>query len=641
MAQQDVSIAIKAKDEASAAVGRVAREFIGLKGSIDAIGAMQGVLAFAGIGAAAAGAALGVYKLSTSLAQSVEEMDLVRGTTGATLAQVQVLRRAFENTGLGAQRADMMLAYMSKSMGQNSKVLKDMGITTRDAFEGLMQFAEKLSEVSDAGNRAAVLQAVLGKSWKDGSRALQNLRGQLDEISGVYKRFGALLTDDVAGGAYDLDARLDNLNTTLDALKTAFALRLVPAVTATIEELDALIAILTKLGNIPGIKEALQMFGEALDDIRPTRVKAEFDELAARIKVVEIAFRDGEKAARDFAAAQGLGQFRGFGGGSSGGKGGGASWAGGDGTKGSKTYETGMVVVGEDEDGNPIFGYSPKKTGKGAAADPREKRLEDIRSLLRVSAADAAIYLGILEDIETKARANKLMTDVFGVSMDAGARRDDIQLRDPSMNAEDITARIMRPQTDPLKVSAPVLELQRQLEEKQRALLATFPAMSEAMIEVGITWGETVDSVLSASAILNDGFAALWDGLQSGFSTVFANLGNKAQTFRGAMKTIFSALVQEILAMLARMAAAQVFKIALSLATGVPTVAIMPSPGLDNLPLPTATVGPPGMGTASANGGTTVININAINARDVALAMMSPRGEFRRAEASLSLAGAY
>jgi len=77
---------------------------------------------------------------------------------------------------------------------------------------------------------------------------------------------------------------------------------------------------------------------------------------------------------------------------------------------------------------------------------------------------------------------------------------------------------------------------------------------------------DMVDGVLDASNILGETLNAVWASLQDSLTSVFQGLLTQGQTFRGAMSQIFRGLVDTLLAELARLAAAAVFKLFLKLA---------------------------------------------------------------------------
>ena len=172
-----------------------------------------------------------------------------------------------------------------------------------------------------------------------------------------------------------------------------------------------------------------------------------------------------------------------------------------------------------------------------AKESPRAKRLEEIRTLLNLSAVAAERVLQRLEAIEGHKKAQQIL-DALHDARPIEQRLEEAAAFTPQqMNRRGVTGAP--------DVATAVDDL-RKVPEKQL----------DALTQVRVEWEAFVEEVLSASSILDESLSGLWNGLQGGFGTVFRNLTNETQTFASAMKTIFEALVQEVLAMLARIAAA-------------------------------------------------------------------------------------
>lgn len=149
-------------------------------------------------------------------------------------------------------------------------------------------------------------------------------------------------------------------------------------------------------------------------------------------------------------------------------------------------------------------------------------------------------------------------------------------------------------------------------------------------------WQKTAAAATSSVAVMNEGLRALWTGLESGFLQVAANLTNRAQTLRSALKTIFSSLVQEVLAMLARLAAAKVFQLILNLvAPGAGTAAgvvIGAASGAD-----TGGGGAARRGAGAPRDVNLNFNVSALDEGSVLRSLTSPGGALRAAFADAAL----
>jgi len=132
-------------------------------------------------------------------------------------------------------------------------------------------------------------------------------------------------------------------------------------------------------------------------------------------------------------------------------------------------------------------------------------------------------------------------------------------------------------------------------------------------------------ALLSAPEVVRSGLQATFAGLQSGFQTVAANLLTTGQTLRSALSTIFRSLVNEVLAELARLAAAKLFKLLISLLPGGGPASVITEAVGAGASLRQAR-GPEG-------GGGTIINnyVNALDLRSFFESAVSPGGGQRQA----------
>jgi len=131
---------------------------------------------------------------------------------------------------------------------------------------------------------------------------------------------------------------------------------------------------------------------------------------------------------------------------------------------------------------------------------------------------------------------------------------------------------------------------------QQRALILSATKLGDAMKQAAADWKAVVDEMTTTTAIAHEAFGALFDGLQNGFQAAFSGLLTQGQSFKSAMKTIFQSLVNEIIAMLARLAALKVFQLVVGAASGGAGA------GIGGFPLPIPGTGGFGL-TASAPGG--------------------------------------
>ena len=165
----------------------------------------------------------------------------------------------------------------------------------------------------------------------------------------------------------------------------------------------------------------------------------------------------------------------------------------------------------------------------------------------------------------------------------------------------------------------------------------------DALQQVLADWHGVVNDITSTAGVLRDTLGAVWNGLQQGFSAVFAGLFAKGQTFKSAMITLFAGLRDAILQQLASIVASQIFKIFLTLAgnliggplgaaAGAAAGSTMGSPGFS---YPKATAQMPSPGRMGGN----TYNVYALD--NLALVQSLVAGDLRTAHDTLRFRGAY
>jgi hypothetical protein len=202
--------------------------------------------------------------------------------TGETAGNLLLLRRAFDNSGVGADKVGTSINKLQKFMDdaaqgseKNNTVLSRLGLTMADMAgktptEQMAMLAEKLNGVSDNGEKSALAMGIFGKAGgqllpllSDFSGELKTAQDQLGNMPGVMDR---------SAGAFDNIS--DNINVAKGKfLEFAAGLleSLAPALelaTTLITRFDAAGAGM-KLGEIiTGASNAMGGFTDALSAIK-------------------------------------------------------------------------------------------------------------------------------------------------------------------------------------------------------------------------------------------------------------------------------------------------------------------------------------------------------------------------------------
>jgi hypothetical protein len=135
------------------------------------------------------------------------EMSDLSARTGETAGNLTLLRRAFDNSGVGAEAVGTSINKLQKFMDDasqgakvNNDVLSRLGLTMADMAgktptEQMAMLAEKLSGVTDNGERSALAMSIFGRAGgqllpllTDFSDELKKAQDQLGSMPGVMDR---------------------------------------------------------------------------------------------------------------------------------------------------------------------------------------------------------------------------------------------------------------------------------------------------------------------------------------------------------------------------------------------------------------------------------------------------------------------
>ena len=250
------------------------------------------------------------------------EMSDLSARTGETAGNLMLLRRAFDNSGVGADKVGTSVNKLQKFMDdaaqgseKNNTVLSRLGLTMADMAgktptEQMAMLADRLNGVSDNGEKSALAMSIFGKAGglllpllADFSGELKTAQDQLGNMPGVMDR---------SAGAFD--AISDNINVAKGKfLEFAAGLleSLAPALelaTTLITRFDAAGAGM-KLGEIiTGASNAMGGFTDALSALKLGEFGLMFNIAFESIKL-QAADSINSIAANVMAAVQASGKF--------------------------------------------------------------------------------------------------------------------------------------------------------------------------------------------------------------------------------------------------------------------------------------------------------------------------------------------
>jgi methyl-accepting chemotaxis protein len=189
----------------------------------------------AAVGAVAAKAAFFAIEMAADAARAVVDrfgdaiafggkMDDLSKQTGVAAGELTILGRAFDNCGIGAEKLGPKIGRMQKFIDEASnggktqqEIMSRLGLAYQDVegktpTEQLRMLGERLAQIQDPGERAALSMKVFGGRTADMIPLIMNMGGELDEAQRQVGGFAEIM-DESSG---DFDAFGDNM----DAVKS-------------------------------------------------------------------------------------------------------------------------------------------------------------------------------------------------------------------------------------------------------------------------------------------------------------------------------------------------------------------------------------------------------------------------------------
>jgi hypothetical protein len=246
--------------------------------------------------AAAIGNTLGEFKAALDLGGELSDLS---ARTGETAGNLMLLRRAFDNSGAGADKVGPAINKLQKFMEdaaqgseKNTEALTRLGLSYDDLkgktpTEQMEMLAERISTIEDPAQRAAAAMQIFGKSGGEllpllssFSGELETAKAQLGSMPGVMDRANATF-----------DSISDNL-TVIKGKFLEFAAGLLEKIAPALDLVTTLMtridtaAIGMRLGDvITGASAAMGGFSDALAAIKLGEFGTAFEITWASIKL--------------------------------------------------------------------------------------------------------------------------------------------------------------------------------------------------------------------------------------------------------------------------------------------------------------------------------------------------------------------
>lgn len=552
------------------------------------------------LGAALVGVSAASVQVATALAGDVQALENLSRRTGIAIEDVQALQRALTNAGASPDAFIRPLERLNRELAENSDLVKQLGLSGLAPLDALRKLLGVLAASPDVVKRNEVANRLLGQSYGELVGVAQAAGAGFDQSKEQMRAAGLLVTDDMIPATRRLREENQKLGdqwegvwTRLRRLTVAPAtgiVRLLGGVTKGVLDLNQAIAKLALSGALGPLAQqaAILAAASAATSTAPSR---------------KVGFGNPFVTPDGF-TEQDLALFRGP-----------------------------DLISGLKLDG-----------GKGEKS-ARERQIESLQKLLGGARSEAAALADQLARID---RVSQLESLAVKIQKETGNLQQVILDTLPADARQSLLERFVLGPTELPPVSERVkaeMGLIRETLDGFTAASAEAPRGGQTGLGLATALLPPPEQFQQIGAELESIAHATGRGIQAGLTTAFVNLTNQAQTFRGAMVSIFQAMVQEILAALAKLATVALGKLLLNIGTGggsgfieaigralVGSAATPVSGGAQRL-------GSAGEFAIQPQQGNTFI-IQSIDSRSVLDDLLSPTGSFRRANDRLAELGA-
>lgn len=555
------------------------------------------------LGAALVGVSAASVQVATAFARDVQALENLSRRTGIAIEDVQALQRALTNAGASPDAFVRPLQLLNRQLAENSDLVQQLGLSGLAPLDALRKLLGVLAASPDVVKRNEVANRLLGQSYGELVGVAAALGPAFDKTRDRLRELGLVAGEDVRRQLADLRAESAELRLQWDALWNNIRQATVGPAQAIVKALNDIAESartgIGPVGELVGVMRKLNDLSKA-----PTQfvVQQLFPPDAARQAVSGDAFAAGIERL--------------------------------------KTVAPQFIPQLED-----LVKALDKINFGDEGESPREKRIKQLRDLLGITAGRAAELEARLLGLEQTAQIASLAEQFrrFG-----GNIPQELFDRLGPAGRQSLLDRFVLGPTELPPVSERVkaeMGLIRETLDGFTAASAEAPRGGQTGLGLATALLPPPEQFQQIGAELESIAHATGRGIQAGLTTAFVNLTNQAQTFRGAMVSIFQAMVQEILAALAKLATVALGKLLLNIGTGggsgfieaigralVGSAATPVSGGAQRL-------GSAGEFAIQPQQGNTFI-IQSIDSRSVLDDLLSPTGSFRRANDRLAELGA-
>jgi hypothetical protein len=237
-----------------------------LSGTLGKLGgtiAKAAITGIAAVGAAAAGAAVGAFKMASDVGKAADELITLSNKTGISTKQLQEMSYAsrFVDVDLETMTGSMVKLTRSMDAARNGTKLseeafKKLGIeyksqdgSLRDSKQVWQETIDALGKVANETERDAIALQLFGKSAQELNPLIKAGADELARLGEEANKVGAVLSDEALASAGKFDDLMQTFEASAKGLASTIGVAVIPAVTEVVNSV---------VGVVPKITEAIK-----------------------------------------------------------------------------------------------------------------------------------------------------------------------------------------------------------------------------------------------------------------------------------------------------------------------------------------------------------------------------------------------
>lgn len=217
--------------------------FEGFSGAAGGISLAIG--AIAGLAAAAIAAVGGLAAMAIAGADVVEHLSNLSAITGISTDELQNLQAAGATVGVslddlvqGTRKFDQAIAGVGKGAGVANIILRELGVTSKDPKEALLELADVFQQMPAGVDKSNVAVALFGKAGRELIPLLDKGRQGILDAGLAVDQYGARITGGGIKATEDYRVATEKLSLAWDGFKIRLGSGALPILTELIEKLS-------------------------------------------------------------------------------------------------------------------------------------------------------------------------------------------------------------------------------------------------------------------------------------------------------------------------------------------------------------------------------------------------------------------